>query len=89
MMTRRKFIKQFGITLASIVMARCQVDSPGQPAPSPTPSPPGPTPSPTVPPSPTPVCTPFEAAGESPRERLRSCWRGFAWLSSPNGGNCW
>jgi hypothetical protein len=69
MTTRREFIKQAGITLASMMMARCQVSSGRQPNPSPT-----------VPPSPTPGCAPFETASESPRERLRHCWKSLDWL---------
>ena len=49
--TRRAFIRQAGIALASAMVAGC-----------------------------TWICAPFKARGETPRERLRSCWLGLDWL---------
>jgi hypothetical protein len=63
---RREFIKQIGIALASMMMVRC-VESPGVTQPDPDPTS-------------TPECV-FEAAGDSPRERLRSCWTSLDWLA--------
>ena len=72
---RRDFIKQVGIALASMMMVRCTA-SPGGTQPDPDPNS---TPAPT-PPS-TPECVPFQATGESPRERLRRCWTSLDWLA--------
>jgi hypothetical protein len=81
---RRDFIKQVGIALASMMMVRC-TGSPGGTQPDPDP-----TSAPTPSPAPTPECVPFEVAGDSPRERLRSCWTSLDWLASQAqiGGQC-
>ena len=42
---------------------------------------PSPTPAPTLEPTPTSGCDPLESTGDSPRERLRSCWTSLNWLA--------
>jgi hypothetical protein len=109
MSTRREFIRQIGIALASAVMAGCTGSGgAGQPAPTstlaPVPTPtsaptstptlaptltatpaptstPAPTPTPTPALTPTPECVPFEAEGNSGRERLRNSWMSLDWLA--------
>jgi hypothetical protein len=63
--SRREFIRHVGIALASMMMVRCTA-SPGAKQPDP---------------SPTPECGAFEAAGDSPCARLRSCWASLTWLA--------
>jgi hypothetical protein len=61
--TRREFIREFGIILASFIAAGCV---------------PRTTPTATL----APTSTAPGSGDGSPRERLRSCWLGFEWLSS-------
>ena len=70
--TRRQFIKQFGITLASLITARC--------APMPTPTPTAtPTLTPTV--TPTPTAAPPGSGDASLRGRLRDYWMQLDWIT--------
>lgn len=76
--TRREFIKQFGVMLASLVAVRCTPTA--SPTPLATPRPTA-TPSPTSTPMATPTSTPTPGIEDSPpRERLRETWSRFDWL---------
>jgi hypothetical protein len=86
--TRREFIRQIGIVLASAMMAGC-TGSGGASQPAPT-STSAPTPTSASVLTPTPECAPFEAEGNSSRERLRHCWISLDWLArqAENGYEC-
>jgi len=75
--TRRQFITQFGVTLASLIAARCT------PAATPTATPPiltpiGTTATPTA--TPTPTAIPPGGSTAPPRDQLRGYWLQLVWI---------